>query len=191
MPLCRTGHNPVCPAPSITLRDVNVHLPTKTSALTALAALAPAEQNLNQAETKRRRAYSPAAGESAYWPIATKMTSNAGAFGAVNGALGESQPPDSTMSSALNRTIPVMDAIKNEFVTASITAAASTLGATTTTVCSQRTYVSIPSVGSLVDAKMNEAAAKLATLQVQQQLGVQALRISHSNTQLILKLLEP
>ncbi|MGI8570619.1 MAG: flagellin [Methylocella sp.] len=125
------------------------------------------------------------------------MTSNAGAFGAVNGALGESQPPDSTMSSALNRTIPVMDAIKNEFVTASITAAASTLGATTTTVCSQRTYVSIPSdslttgVGSLVDAKMNEAAAKLATLQVQQQLGVQALRISHSNTQLILKLLEP
>jgi flagellin len=37
---------------------------------------------------------------------------------------------------------------------------------------------------------MNEAATKLAALQVQQQLGVQALGIANSNTQLILSLFE-
>jgi flagellin len=78
----------------------------------------------------------------------------------------------------------------------SIPAAASTLGATTVNLRTQWTYVSNPSdslttgAGSLVDANMNEAATKLATLEVQQQLGVQALSISHSNAQLILKLLE-
>ena len=110
-------------------------LPTKTSALTALAALTPTEQNLNQVENR----------ESAGLAIPT---------------------------------------------------AASTLGATTANLRTQWTYVSNPSdslttgVGSLVHANMNEAAAKLATLEVQQQFGVQALKISHSNTQLMLKLLE-
>lgn len=45
-------------------------------------------------------------------------------------------------------------------------------------------------VGALVEANMNEAATKLAALQVQQQLGVQALSISNSNTQLILRLFQ-
>ncbi|MGH9675469.1 MAG: flagellin [Candidatus Acidiferrum sp.] len=77
-----------------------------------------------------------------------------------------------------------------------IKTATSTLGATTANFRTQWTYVSNPSdslttgAGSLVDANMNEAAAKLATLQVQQQLGVQALSISHSNAQLIRKVLE-
>lgn len=76
----------------------------------------------------------------------------------------------------------------------SITTAASTLGGVTTNLATQANYVSNLSdslttgVGSLVDANMNEAATKLAALQVQQQLGVQALSISNSNTQLILKL---
>ena len=76
----------------------------------------------------------------------------------------------------------------------SITTAASTLGATTTSLSTQQTYISnltdslTTGVGSLVDANMNQAATKLAALQVQQQLGVQALSISNSNTQLILKL---
>jgi flagellin len=78
----------------------------------------------------------------------------------------------------------------------SSTPAASTLGATTTNLTTQRTSVSNPSdslttgVASLVDANMNEAATKLAALQVQQQLGAQALSISDSNIQLILKLIE-
>jgi flagellin len=37
---------------------------------------------------------------------------------------------------------------------------------------------------------MNEAATKLAALQVQRQLGVQALSISNSNARVILKLIE-
>jgi flagellin len=37
---------------------------------------------------------------------------------------------------------------------------------------------------------MNEATTKLAALQVSQQLGVQALSISHSKARLILKLFE-
>ncbi len=81
-----------------------------------------------------------------------------------------------------------------EVAISSMTTAASTLGATTTNLTTQQTYISNLSdslttgVGSLVDANMNEAATKLAALQVQQQLGIQALSISNSNTQLILKL---
>jgi flagellin len=92
-----------------------------TSALTALAALTPAEQNLNHVEDQASTglAISTSAGKLAYWPIATKMTSNSGVHGAVSGTPGESQPLVSTMSSALTRTIPVIDAIKKELVTAS------------------------------------------------------------------------
>jgi flagellin len=78
----------------------------------------------------------------------------------------------------------------------SLTDAATTLGATTTNINAQQTYISnltdslTTGVGALVDANMNEAATKLAALQVQQQLGVQALSISNSNTQLILRLFQ-
>ncbi len=81
-----------------------------------------------------------------------------------------------------------------EAAISSMTTAASQLGATTTNIATQQTYISNLSdslttgVGSLVDANMNQAATKLAALQVQQQLGIQALSISNSNTQLILKL---
>ncbi|WP_367718161.1 flagellin [Nitratireductor sp. GISD-1A_MAKvit] len=43
-------------------------------------------------------------------------------------------------------------------------------------------------VGQLVDADMNEESARLSALQVQQQLGVQALSIANSNSQNILSL---
>ncbi len=78
----------------------------------------------------------------------------------------------------------------------SLTTAAGVLGSTTTNLTAQQNFVSNLSdslttgVGSLVDANMNEAATKLAALQVQQQLGVQALGIANSNTQLILKLFQ-
>ncbi|WGJ14482.1 flagellin [Methylocapsa sp. D3K7] len=262
----------------------------------------------NQVSTGLR--INTAADNASYWSIATKMKSNVGALGAVNDALSESQSMVSTMTSALNKSIEVIDKIKNDLVTASqpgadlnaiqtdiakqqaslisiggsstfngqnfletsgstvnlvasydstngvsflsvdttqtalfdattgatsgilgisgaaytaasiltlnitaatagdlanmltdvetaigsITTASSILGSTTTNLTTQQGYVSNLSdslttgVGSLVDADMNEAATKLAALQVQQQLGIQALSISNSNTQLILKL---
>ena len=123
-------------------------LPTTTSAMTTLAALAQTEQELNQVENQVSADFANMATD-------------------VETAVG------------------------------STTAAASTLGATTTNLTNRRTYVSNLSdslttgVASLVDANMNEAATKLAALQVQQQLGVQGLSISNSNTRLILKLFEP
>jgi flagellin len=76
----------------------------------------------------------------------------------------------------------------------SITTAASTIGANQNNVTAQQNFISnltdslTTAVGSLVDADMNEASTKISALQVQQQLGVQALAIANSNTQLILKL---
>lgn len=70
------------------------------------------------------------------------------------------------------------------------------ISATTTNLTTQRNYLSNLSdsltmgVGSLVDANINEAATKLAPVEVQQQLGVQTLGISNSDTRLILKLFE-
>jgi len=75
-----------------------------------------------------------------------------------------------------------------------ITTGASEIGATTTNLTSQQTFVSnlndalTTGIGALVDANMNQASAKLSALQVQQQLGIQSLSIANSNTQLILKL---
>ena len=43
-------------------------------------------------------------------------------------------------------------------------------------------------IGSLVDADMEEASARLQALQVQQQLGIQSLSIANSSSQNILAL---
>jgi flagellin len=83
-----------------------------------------------------------------------------------------------------------------ETAISSVTSAASTLGATLTSVNDQQTFISNLSdsltngVSSLVDANMNEVSTKLSALQVQQQLGIQALSIANSNTQIILKLFQ-
>jgi flagellin len=75
-----------------------------------------------------------------------------------------------------------------------VTSAASSVGSAQNNVQDQQAFVSNLSsslsngVGSLVDADMNEASTQIAALQVQQQLGVQALSIANQNTQLILKL---
>jgi flagellin len=45
-------------------------------------------------------------------------------------------------------------------------------------------------IGTLVDADMNQESTKLQALQVQQQLGIQALSIANSSTQSILKLFQ-
>ncbi len=285
---------------------------TNTSAMTALQSLTQTQRYMDTTENQISTglAISSAADNASYWSIATQMNSDIGALGAVNSALSESQSMIATMTTAMQSTISVMDAIKNDIVTAqqpgasltkiqtditaqqnallsigqsasfngqnylettggtvnlvssysaangvsflslnttntalfnattgatsgilgvsgaaytaasiltlnitaatsgdlanmltdvqtaisSITSAASTLGSMTTNLTTQQNYVSNLSdslttgVGSLVDANMNEAATRLAALQVQQQLGVQALSISNSNTQLILKL---
>ncbi len=285
---------------------------TNTSAMTALQSLTQTQRYMDTTENQISTglAISSAADNASYWSIATQMNSDIGALGAVNSALSESQSMIATMTTAMQSTISVMDAIKNDLTTAqqpgasltkiqtditaqqnallsigqsasfngqnylettggtvnlvssyssangvsflslnttntalfnatagatsgilgvsgaaytaasiltlnitaatsgdlanmltdvqtaisSITSAASTLGSMTTNLTTQQNYVSNLSdslttgVGSLVDANMNEAATRLAALQVQQQLGVQALSISNSNTQLILKL---
>ncbi|MEO9615939.1 MAG: flagellin, partial [Nitratireductor sp.] len=43
-------------------------------------------------------------------------------------------------------------------------------------------------VGTLVDADMNKESTRLQALQVQQQLGIQALSMANSNSQSILSL---
>ena len=285
---------------------------TNPSAMTALQSLTQTQRYMNTTENQISTglAISSAADNASYWSIATQMNSDIGALGAVNSALSESQSMIATMTTAMQSTISVMDAIKNDLTTAqqpgasltkiqsdisaqqnallsigqsasfngqnylettggtvklvssydaangvsflslnttntalfnattgatsgilgvsgaaytaasiltlnitaatsgdlanmltdvqtaisSITSAASTLGSMTTNLTTQQNYISNLSdslttgVGSLVDANMNEAATRLAALQVQQQLGVQALSISNSNTQLILKL---
>jgi flagellin len=297
---------------------------TNTSAMTALAALTQTQMSLSktQNEVSTGLRISSASDNAAYWSIATKMDSNVGALGAVKDALSNSKALVETMSSAMKATIKVMNAIKDDLVTASspdadlakiqtdidaqqnllisigkssvyngqnwltvpttaattavnlvasydtangvsylafdtantqlfdiagttatqgflgatfgagvtntsilnidistfgtfgttaaaafaqvltnidaaissLTTAASQLGATTTNLTTQQTYIADLSdslktgVGALIDADMNEAATKLAALQVQQQLGVQALSISNSNAQLILQL---
>ena len=75
-----------------------------------------------------------------------------------------------------------------------VTSAASNLGAIQTRIGQQQDFVSSlmdsidKGVGTLVDADMNKESTKLQALQVQQQLGIQALSIANSSSQSILSL---
>ena len=75
-----------------------------------------------------------------------------------------------------------------------VTTAASDLGAIKTRIASQSDFVGKimdavdRGVGQLVDADMEQESSRLQALQVQQQLGIQALSIANSNTQNILSL---
>ena len=77
-----------------------------------------------------------------------------------------------------------------------MTDAATTLGANKTQISSQTTFVESlikaneRSIGTLVDADMEEESTRLKALQVQQQLGVQALSIANGSTQSILSLFQ-
>jgi flagellin len=77
---------------------------------------------------------------------------------------------------------------------AKVTTAASDLGAIKTRIGSQSDFVGKimdavdRGVGQLVDADMEQESSRLQALQVQQQLGIQALSIANSNTQNILSL---
>ncbi|QND50648.1 flagellin (plasmid) [Phyllobacterium sp. 628] len=71
---------------------------------------------------------------------------------------------------------------------------ASQLGAAKTRIASQTSFISALSdavdrgIGTLVDADMNKESARLSALQVQQQLGVQALSIANASNQSIQQL---
>ncbi len=75
-----------------------------------------------------------------------------------------------------------------------LTDAASAVGTVSTRLNLQETFVSSimdaidRGVGELVDADMNEESVRLQALQVQQQLGIQALSIANSSSQNILSL---
>lgn len=77
---------------------------------------------------------------------------------------------------------------------AAVTKAASQVGAVKTQIDSTKTFVSTlmdsvdRGIGQLVDADMDKASTKLKALQVQQQLGIQALSIANGNSQNILSL---
>ncbi|MGV2108009.1 flagellin [Agrobacterium vitis] len=75
-----------------------------------------------------------------------------------------------------------------------MTDAASTIGATTSRLKLQDSFIKDLSdtidtgVGRLVDADMNEESTKLKALQTQQQLGIQSLSIANSNSENVLSL---
>ena len=75
-----------------------------------------------------------------------------------------------------------------------MTAAGTSLGSTKKRISLQQTFVKVlmdaieRGVSTLVDADMNEESTRLQALQVQQQLGVQALSIANSSSQNILSL---
>jgi flagellin len=81
-----------------------------------------------------------------------------------------------------------------ETALSSMATGASNLGAAKTRVSMQQDFVSAlkdsidRGVGQLVDADMDKESARLSALQVQQQLGIQALSIANSNSQNILSL---
>ena len=77
-----------------------------------------------------------------------------------------------------------------------MTTSAANLGAVKQRVSLQQDFVKAlmdaitRGIGTLVDADMSEESTKLQALQVQQQLGIQALSIANQNSQLILKLFQ-
>ncbi len=89
----------------------------------------------------------------------------------------------------------VMTAIESvETAPAKLSTGAAILGAAKNTITLQTSFISKLSdaidrgVGAMIDADMNAESARLSALQVQQQLGVQALSIANSNAQNILAL---
>jgi flagellin len=88
----------------------------------------------------------------------------------------------------------VTDEVTAQTAFTAMKAAAANFGAMKMRIESQSTFVSQQidaidrGVGQLVDADMEAESARLSALQVQQQLGIQALSIANSNTQNLLSL---
>jgi len=93
---------------------------TNASAITALQNLSNTQRALqttqNQISTGLR--VSSAADNAAYWSIATTMSSDIGALGAVKDALSESSSMIDVANAAMKSTLDVMNKIKNDLVSA-------------------------------------------------------------------------
>lgn len=95
-----------------------------------------------------------------------------------------------------NATVAELDEYINgiDAMAARVTTAASDLGAVKSRIDLQKSFVQNlmdaidRGIGQLVDADMNAESTRLQALQVQQQLGIQALSIANSNSQNILAL---
>src|SRR5690606_23649337 len=121
-------------------------------------------------------------------------------FSATNYSAGKLSTVVSATLFAPAGTTPVSDtnidaALGNiETALKDLATSAATLGAAKSRLELQKDFVSKlqdaidRGVGQLVDADMEKESAKLSALQVQQQLGIQALSIANSNTQNILSL---
>lgn len=96
---------------------------------------------------------------------------------------------DATFSADMELAVGLVDAVLSD-----ITDAATNLGAIKNRIGLQQDFVSAlkdsidRGVGQLVDADMNAESTRLQALQVQQQLGIQALSIANGNSQNILSL---
>jgi flagellin len=86
------------------------------------------------------------------------------------------------------------DALTSETAIEAMRTAAATFGSSKLRIAAQQTFTTTlvdaldRGIGQLVDADLNKESARLAALQVQQQLGVQALNIANSSSQSILSL---
>ena len=93
---------------------------TNSSALTALQSLMATQKALasTQSQISTGLKIGSAADNAAYWSVATSMKSDNGALGAVSSALAESGAMLDTFTAALNQAITVVNAIKNDLVSA-------------------------------------------------------------------------
>jgi flagellin len=98
---------------------------------------------------------------------------------------------NSTDKATLDDMIAVVDDVIQQ-----LTDAAATLGAITSRIEMQDTFVSNlmdvidKGIGRLVDANMNEESTRLKALQTQQQLGIQALSIANTSAEKLLTLFQ-
>ena len=85
-------------------------------------------------------------------------------------------------------------ALLSETAIDAMSAAAATFGSAKARIAAQQTFTTSLTdaldrgIGQLVDADLNKESARLSALQVQQQLGIQALSIANQNSQSILSL---
>ena len=122
----------------------------------------------------------------------TNILDTAGTGGTVGGIIASTffAPTTTAIGDAAIKT--ALDAV--ETALSKLSTGAATLGAAKSRIDTQKNFLSNLSdsidkgVGQLVDADMNKESTRLQALQVQQQLGIQALSIANSNSQTILSL---
>jgi flagellin len=132
--------------------------------------------------------------------LTTSALTNVGNTGILQAsqATGSAAATDFTNLSAadLGSTV-IADTLSNaDKAIASLTSYAANIGATTSSVQAQNSFIKTlndaltSGVSALVDADMNEASTKLQALQTQQQLGVQSLSIANQNSAVIMRLFQ-